>query len=462
MKIKLITIIMLIVCATAQATQAVAQDTAKMADRWGLEQCIEYAVDNNLQVKQSLENVNLQKLTVEQAKFDYIPSLGASAGYNANFGRSLDQTTYQFIDNQTVNNFNAGVQLSTQLFAGMSKLHNLKRSELNLLGTQQETERIKNEIMMAVAAAYLQILYNKEQITNSENQVSLIDDQIERTRKLVDAGSVALGALLDLQAQKASEEYNTVTYRNQHTVSMLTLTQLLELRNVPQFDIVVPDVSRLVSTITTSSVDEVFQKAMDLPQMRLAAINVQASEHTVSLAKAKMYPTLGLSASYGSSFSDARERPLMGPDGQPYYDKYPFIDQLGDNTSAAIGLSLNVPIFYGLTAQRGIKTAKIQKRQNESSYLQTSDKLYKEISQAWVDASSALDRYRSARASVEASAEAFRYADTKFTAGATNVVEYNQAKNALITAESMMTQAKWEFVFKTKILDFYAGIPITL
>lgn len=435
---------------------------AQSGEQWDLEQCIAHAVDNNLQVKQSEENIKLNKLQVDQSKFDYIPSLGASAGYNANFGRSLDQTTYQFIDGKTVNNFNAGVQLSTQVFAGMSKLHTLKRAELNLLSMVQQTEKIKNDIMLSVAAAYLQILYNKEQIANSENQVALIEEQIARTGKLVDAGSIALGALLDLESQKAAEEYNTVTYRNQHSISLLNLTQLLELRNVPLFDIVVPDVSLIVETPPTGSVDEIFIKASDLPQIQQAELALKASSHSISIAKAKLYPTLNFSATYGSSFSDVRERPMLGPDGQPYYAKYPFLDQMADNASSAIGLSLNVPIFYGLTAQRGVKTAKVQHRQSEISLLQSSDALYKEISQAWADATSALDRYRSATSSVKASEESFRYAQTKFSAGATNVVDYNQAKNNLITARSMMTQAKWEYVFKMKILDFYSGTPITL
>ncbi|MEG1036825.1 MAG: TolC family protein [Mucinivorans sp.] len=431
-------------------------------ERWGLEKCVEYAVANNLQVKQSEESAELQRLNVEQSKFNYIPTLGASAGYNANFGRSLDQTTYQFINGQTVNNFNAGLQLSTQVFAGMGKLHSLKRSQIDLLASIQQTERIKNDIMLSVTAAYLQILYNKEQITNSENQVNLINDQIERTQKLVDAGSVALGALLDLQSQKAAEEYNTVTYRNQHTISVLTLTQLLELRNVPDFDIEIPSVDGIVATTPSLSVNEIFDLANELPQIRQARLETQSAEHAISLARAKLYPTLNFSASYGSSFSDARQKPILGADGKPSYINYPFFDQFGDNASAAIGLSLNVPIFYGLTAERGVKIAKLQKRQSELSLLQTSDKLYKDISQAWADATSALDRYRSAQSSVKASQEAFRYADSKFSAGASNVVDYNQAKNNLINAQSMMTQAKWEYVFKSKILDFYAGIPIKL
>lgn len=436
--------------------------TISAAEPWGLDRCISYAVQHNLQVKQSELQINLQQLNLEQSKFNYIPSLGASAGYGANFGRSLDPTTYQFIDNKIVNNFNASLQLSTSLFAGMSKYHSLKLSQLNLMASLQGMEKIKNDIMLAVAAAYLQILYNKEQIANSENQVNLLATQIERTAKLVDAGSVAKGALLDLESQKATEEYNLVSYKNQMTINTLTLTQLLELRDAQEFDILTPDVSNIVNHAPSGNVEDIYAKALSLPQIEQARIEAQAAQRSVALARAKLYPTLSASANYGSSFSDARQRPILGPDGQVYYDKYPFINQMQDNANASIGVSLSVPIFYALSAQRGVKIAKVQQQQSKVSLAQNEDKLYKEIGQAWADAIAALDRYRAAQVSVQAAQESFRYAENKFSAGATNAVDYNIAKNALITANSMMTQAKWEYVFKTKILDFYAGTPISL
>lgn len=429
---------------------------------WDLEECINYAMNNNLQIRQLELDINLRELNVEQSKTNYIPTLGASAGYNANFGRALDPTTYQFVDNKTVNNFNAGIQLSSEIFAGMSKSHTLKQSKINLLGSLEGLEKAKNDIILSISAAYLQILYNKEQIQNSVNQVALLNEQIARTSKLVAAGSVTKGVLLDLQSQKATEEYNTVSYRNQHRISILNLAQLLDIRDEEYFDIKVPNVSSIVDTEPTGYVYDIFEKALDLPEIRQADYATQAAKSSISLARAKLYPTLSFSASYGSSFSDARQRPMLDQTGQPYYDKYPFVNQMGDNASGGIGVSLNIPIFYGLSAQRGVKTAKIQYLQSEISLVQAKNQLYKEISQALADATSAFDRYRSAKASVVAAEESFRYAESKFSQGATNVVDYNMAKNNLITQTSMMVQAKWEYVFKVKILDFYSGKPITL
>ena len=435
---------------------------AQAVGPWTLEQCIAHAVEHNLQVKQTEQNVRLGELTLDQSKLAYVPSVGASVGYNASFGRSLDQTTYQFIDNQTVNNVNGGLQLSTQLFAGMGKLYTLKRSELNLASALQTHERTKNDVMLAVAAAYLQVLYSKEQAAKSEKQIAVIDQQIDRTKKLVAAGSVPMGSLLDLESQRATEQYNLVTYRNQVVVNTLTLTQLLELRSAPDFEVVVPDVSAVLDLAPSGSVDEVFVKAQALPQIKGAQLDVEAADKALDLARSKMYPTLNATASYGSSYSDVRQRPVLGQGGTVYYEQYPFVNQIADNASAGIALTMNIPIFNSLNAQRGIKTAKVERRKTELTLLQTSDKLYKEIAQAWADATGALDRYRSARVSVAALEESFRYAEQRFAAGAIDAVEYSVARNNLIAAESSMIQAKWEYVFKTKILDFYSGIPITL
>lgn len=449
---------LLLICSTATVQTLCAQSQ----EPWSIEQCIRHAIENNIQVKQSKTSVEASRLEREQAKLNYAPTLSASVGYNASFGRSLDQTTYQYINNQTVNNVNASLSIGTQLFAGMQKLHQLKRSEFNLLASVQDVERIKNEITIAVAAAYLQVLYNKEQILTSQAQLSTIDEQIARTRKLVDAGSLPLGSLLELDAQLSAEKYNLVNYQNQLANSRLSLTQLLELRDTPYFDIVTPNISEIEADEPKAAVDDIYEKALSLPQIEVQRLKNLSAQRDVSIAKARMYPTLSFGANYGSSYSDARLRPIRDPDGQTSYSGYPFMAQFGDNASGALNFNLSIPIFNGLSARRGIKVARVNLRNSELSLDLAKDRLYKEIQQAYTDATGALNRYRSAKSSVVSNKESFRYAEQKFTAGATTSVDYNTAKNNLITAESMMIQAKYEYVFKVKILEFYYGIAITL
>jgi len=439
-----------------------ARVTSQESYRWDIETCIDYAIANNIQVKQGINNMELSRLELQQAKFDYLPSLSASAGYNANFGRALDPTTYQYVNNQTVNNINGSVALGTQVFAGMLKLHTMKRNEFNLLASMQNVERIKNEIILAVAAAYLQVLYNKEQIATSQSQIESLNGQIEHTRILFQAGSVTMGNLLELEAQLSQEEYNLVSYRNDHTNAILTLTQLLELRDVPGFDIVKPNIDDIITQTPESDVDNIYRVALDLPQIKVEELRSESALKDVSIAKSRLYPTLNFNASYGSSYSDARQRPQFAPDGSTYYEKYPFFDQFGDNASSMIGLNMSIPIFNSLRARRNVSVAKTLLRNQDLALDLAKDRLYKEIQQAYTDATGALNRFRSAESSVRNTQEAFRYAEIRYNARESTSVDYNVAKNNLINAKSLKIQAKYEYVFKMKILDFYRGVKITL
>ena len=333
------------------------------------------------------------------------------------------------------------------------------------MASVQDVERIKDEIAVSVAGAYLQVLYNKEQVAVSKAQIETLESQIERTSRLVEAGSLPIGDRLELEAQLASERYNLVNYENQRVNALLTLTQLLELRDVPGFDVEVPDSAALAAAMDghdLRSVGEIYGVALEMPRIEVTKWQRRMAEQDVSLARARYYPSLSFGASYGSSWSDARQRPQLGPDGKPYYTNYPFFDQLGDNASSALQFSMSVPIFGGLTARNSVRKTKIALRNADLAVKLAEDQLYKEIQQAWTDASGALERYRSARSSVVSNAESFRNTEQKFNAGAATAVDYNVAKNNLLAAQSLMLQARYEYIFKMKILDFYRGVEITL
>lgn len=434
---------------------------------WDIERCIRHAVEHNIQVKQGFNSVETARIDNTQAKLNYLPNLSAGAGYNASFGRSLDPTTYNYISGATVNNVNGSLSLNTQLFAGMQKMHSLRRSEFSLMALVKEVERIKNEITISVAGAYLQVLYNKEQVGVSENQIVTLQGQIERTSRLVEAGALPLGSRLELEAQLATEQYNLVNYRNQGINALLNLTQLLELRDVPDFDVEVPDSTVLAASFAAQapgqpSVGEVYSLALGLPQIEAEKLRRKMAEQDVSIARARYYPTLGFGASYGSSWSDARKKPQLLPDGTINYGNYPFFDQFSDNASSALQFSLSVPIFGGLNTRNNVRKTKVALRNAELGVQLAEDRLYKEIQQAWTDASGSLERYRSAQSSVRSNEESFRNTENKFNAGAATAVDYNVALNNLVSARSMLIQARYEYIFKMKILDFYRGIPITL
>lgn len=440
---------------------------SRAGEAWDIGRCIRHAVEHNIQVKQGEASVEAGRIDNQQAKLNYLPNLSAGAGYNASFGRSLDPTTYNYISGQTVNNVNGSLSLSTSLFAGMQKMHSLRRSEFSLLAAVKDVERVKNEITISVAGAYLQVLYNKEQVAVSEHQIVTLQGQIERTSRLVAAGALPLGAQLELEAQLATEQYNLVNYRNQGINATLNLTQLLELRDMPNFDVEVPDSTTLAASFVQNGpelhpVGDVYTQALSLPQIEAEKLRHRMAEQDVSIAKARFYPSLNFGASYGSSWSDARKRPQLGSDGLPYYTKYPFFDQLSDNASSALQFNMSVPIFGGLNTRNNVRKTKVALRNAELGVQLAEDRLYKEIQQAWTDAGGSLERYRSAQSSVRSNEESFRNTEQKFNAGAATAVDYNVAKNNLISAESMVIQARYEYIFKMKILDFYRGVPITL
>lgn len=440
---------------------------AQAQQPWDIEQCIEHAVGHNLQVQQGLKAVQSSRIDRSQTRLNYLPNLSAGASHNFSHGRSLDPTTYEYVSGKSVNNVSGSLSLSTQLFGGLQKAHNLRRADFSLRASVQDVERIKNEITVAVTAAYLQVLYIKEQITVSQNQLEVLQSQLERTRKLVEAGSVPLGSRLELEAQLAAEQYNLVTYRNQRINALLDLAQLLELRDVPQFDVAVPDSARLEVLMEAKMLDHlggvnaVYTAAQGLPQVEVQKLRYQVARKDVALARARYYPTLSFGASYGSSWSDARSRPQL-PGATIDNPNYPFFDQFRDNASEALQFGLSVPIFGGLTTRNNVRKSKIALQHAALGVRIAEDRLYKDIQQAWTDASGALERYRSATSSVTSNAESFRYAAQKFEAGATTAVDYNLAKNNLIEARSMQVRARYDYIFKLKILDFYRGVPITL
>lgn len=268
-------------------------------ETWDIAQCIRHAVEHNLQVRQGWNLVEGARVDHLQTKLNYLPNLNAGIGYNASFGRSLDPTTYNYVSGQTVQNASGSLSLSTNLFAGMQKLHNLRRAEFSLAASVQEVERIKDEITIAVAAAYLQVLYNREQVAVSENRVAILERQIERTTQLVEAGSLPIGNRLELEAQLAAEQYNLVNYRNQRVNSVLTLTQLLELRDVPDFEVAVPDSAVLAAEMDGQQlreVGEIYGMALKLPRIEVVKWQRKMAEQDVALARARYYPSLSFGA----------------------------------------------------------------------------------------------------------------------------------------------------------------------
>ena len=452
--------------------------------KWGLEECINYALTNNIQIKQQELNTKISKNQVLQSKLALVPSLNASLSRNFSHGRRVDSYTNEFTTQNTISD-NYGLNSSVTLFNGFQKLNTIKKSQLDLQAALSDLDKLKNDISLNIASAYLNVLFNMELLETSNKQLKITLQQEDRIKKLVDAGSSAKGDLLDIQAQKANEELQKVNNENQLAISLLNLKQFLELDTVKDFNIVRPNVS-IENMNIPSTPKDIFDYAIaNLPQIMSAEYRLKASERSLLIAKGMRSPNLTLGLGYSSGYSDARQEiDQMSMQAQanggwaqdasgnklPTYVLYPnytyktksFNDQLKDNASSYLMLSLNIPIFNAWQANTNISNSKINVLNVRYSLDLTKKNLYKEIEQKYLDAIAAKKKYLATKSSLQAAQEAFVYAEKKYTVGLINSLDYNQSKNKVTKAQSDLLQAKYQYVFAVKILDFYQGKTIIL
>jgi len=432
---------------------------------WTLDECIYYAIDNNIQIKQQDLQTKYQKNSLDLSKYRLLPSLNGSGSQNFSWGRSLDQTTYRYTEDQRVitNNFYLGGSMN--LFNGLQNYNSIKKYEYELLAGEQDLQNIKENISLTVALNYLQILLNKELVAAANEQLQITLQQIEKTKKLVNAGSVALGNLLQIEAQAAQEEVQYINYRNQLDISYLDITQLLELKTPEGFEVIVPPISIDTNAVIGETIEEIFQIASgSRPSIKSPELLLAASEYDLKIAKGARSPRLSMNHSITTGYSDVRQK-ILGLDpntNEILYGDYPFNEQFKDNRNWALGFTLNVPILNGWQVNKNIQNSKLSIENSKYALDGAKKQLYKNIQQAYADASASLKKYAASQKAVKSMEEAFRYTEQKFDVGLVTSVDYNASKNQLLKAQSDLAQSKYEYIFKTKVLDFYRGIPLSL
>ena len=427
--------------------------TVKAQAPWTLEQCVNYAIENNITLKQQNLVVNYNENLLLQSKLDVAPSVNASVGQNFVFGKSTGIDNTYVNSNSRVTSFGASVNLT--VFNGLTKLNTIKQCEIELESAIQDLEKAKDDISLAVTSAYLEILFNKELVNVTREQIQVTNQQIEHNAQLVNAGKLAKGKLLETQAQKADEELTLTNYENELGLSLLNLVQLLDLNVNDSFDIETPlfDPTLLSAELYSSS--EVFNKAVfERPEIKSKELMVQKAEYDIRIAKAQRYPYLTASASISNYYNNM----FVASDGA----KIPFGDQLDVNGQKVIGLSLNIPIFNGYAVETSIKNSLIGYENSQYDLQLAKNTLQKEIQQVYQNAIAAMKRYYSSERAVNSSEEAFRYVEEKFNLGIVTPLEYNESKNKVTNARSSFIQAKYEYIFRVKILDFYMGKEVSL
>ncbi len=432
---------------------------------WALDECIYYAIDNNIQIKQQDIQTKYQQNTLDLSKYKLLPTLNGSASQNYTWGRALDETTYRYTENTQARSNNFFVGGSLPIFNGLQNYNTIKKYEYEVLAGEQDLQNIKENISLTVALNYLQIILNKELVATTNDQLQITLQQIAKTKKLVDAGSTARGNLLQIESQAAQEELQLINIKNQLDLSYLDLTQLLELKTAAGFEVVVPDIAIDTNTVITETVDDIYAVAVGgRPSVKSSEMKLTASEYDLRISKGGRSPRITMNHSFNTGYSDIRQKVLgIDPNNQSIiYGEYPFKEQVNDNINWGLGFSLTVPILNGWQVNKNIANAKLGIESSKYELEGTKKQLYKNIQQAYADAVAALKKYNASTKAVTSMQESFRYTEQKFNVGLVTPVDYNTAKSQLLQAQSTLAQAKYEFIFKTKVLDFYRGLPLSL
>jgi len=424
---------------------------------WSLQECIKYAIDNNIQIKQQVLETRFQENTLEQSKLNLLPSLNGYATHNYSFGRALDETTYEFTDNQNIQSNSFYASGSLNLFNGLQNHNTIRKNKYQLIASELDLQSLKDDISLNIALAFLQILLNSELVTTTDNQLQITKQQIYKTMKMYEAGSLAKGNLLQIEAQAASEELQLINLQNQLDISYLNLTQMLELQTPEGFKILIPEISIDTNTVITGNVGETFTQAQGLrPEIKSAEMKLTVSEYDLKIATGARSPRLSMNHSIGTRYSDIALKPSNPA------ETYKFSEQINDNLNYGIGFSLNIPILNGWQVNTNISNSRLNIENSRYTLENEKKQLYKNIQQAYADAVAALKKYSASMKAVVSMEESFRYTEQKFNVGMVTPVDYNAAKTQLLSTQSDMSQAKYEFIFKTKVLDFYKGIPLNL
>ena len=420
---------------------------------WTLDKCINYAHDNNIQIKQSTLNTQYQSNLLKEKKNSKLPNLNGQVSQNLNFGRSLTYlNTYENV-NSSQTDFGLGTQLT--IFQGMQMNNAIKKTEFDLKASFEDLAKAKDDLSLNIASTFLEILFAKELVKVSEDQILITNQQLKQSQEKVNAGSLASGALLEIEAQAAREELNIVDAKNQLQIAKLKLAQMLEIVFTDKFDVEIPTLPELGALSSVTNSQDVYLTAVkQRPEIRGAEYRYQSTEIQLKMAQGVFYPTLSFYANYYNNYNN-KYKDIKGT-------SISFGDQLSNNQRKGLGLQMNIPIFNRFFTKLQVDNAKIQMLNTQLDLEGTKKVLRQEIETAQTTAITSFNRFKSTEKAVASMQEAFRYSEEKFNVGMVNAVDYNLAKTNLLKASSDLLRAKYEFIFRSKILDFYKGIPITL
>jgi outer membrane protein len=414
---------------------------------WSLRECCDYAVSHNIAIKQQENLRQQQELRLSTARNSRLPDLNASASESFSFGRGLTlDNTYT---NRSTSSTGFSIGTSVPLFTGFQIPNQIKLNQLNLQAATADLEKARNDIRMQVAQAYVQILYDIEIADVARRQIAIDSQQVVRLEAFVRNGKASQAELSQQQSTLAQARLTATQADNQLQLALLALTQLLELPSPEGFAIERPSANFKfqISNFKLQNPDAIYAEALALkPEVQAEQIRLSAAERSIDIAKSALYPSLSLSAGLQTNYYKTSGMPADG-----------FMSQLKNNFAQYIGLNLNIPIFNRFSTRNSIRSARLD-RENQQLQLDNVKKtLYKEIQQVYYNAQAAQSKYRSSGAAAQSSHDAFQLVQAKYENGKSAITEFNEAKNNYLKAESDLVQARYELLYQQALLDFYRG-----
>lgn len=412
---------------------------------WSLKECIDYALENNITIKQGELDKQLAEIDKVVAMGQMLPNVSANIGGTSNRGLSLNPTTNQ-LENVTMMSASGSVNAGVTLFEGLKKQRELQRTKLNELAVSYRLDKMKDDVVLHVANAYLQIVLNKENLLLAKQRNEVTLDQLVRTQHLVDAGSLPKGDLLEIQADDAREKQQIVEAENQVTISLISLAQLLRIKDYANFDVSDDNFEVAEENIEQPSVYDYVVKAKETrAEVKIAESNVDLAEKEMQLAKSGYYPTLGAFFGYNTRYAES--------------DPTSFRRQLSLNDGIGYGLQLSIPVFNGLAIRKQVQRSKIGLKKAENELEQAELDLESSVYQAYMDVRGAQKSFVAARAALQSQELAFEHSQNRFDAGLITAFEFSQAKSRLDQTMIELNQSKYSYIFKQKVLELYFGVP---
>ena len=423
--------------------------SANAAESWTLQRCIDYAIENNIQIRQSNIAAQTHDVDLNSARSNRLPGLSASASQGWSFGRSITADNTYANTNTASTSFSIGTDVT--LFAGRRLTNNIQVEELGLEAAKSDLERMKDDVRVQVAQAFIQIVYNQSILDVARNQVSIDSMQVERLTALAQIGKASSAEVSSQKATLAQSRLSVTQAQNNLNLSILTLTQLLELPSPEGFQVVAPETGSMEFNIPDSP-ESIYADALEIkPAVKTEEIRLEQASKRIDVAKGGFYPTLSLSAGAGTNYYSSSK-----------FQSDPLGDQLKNNFGPHIGLNLSIPIFSRNSNRNNVRSAQLNQMNQELQLDNTKKQLYKEIQQAYYNAVASKTRYESSQEVESSAQESFELVQAKYEGGKASITEFNESKNRLVTAQADVIKYRYEYLFNTALLEFYRNSNFTL